>query len=105
MNPFVGIGIMCVLVGAVAGFFLSTFLIVLLAVICVGALFIIWLDLRKPSYGTSGNIGIGLIMAAILLFLVPMAITATVVRLVGVGNGDGVNWWHVGVWLNHHIFR
>lgn len=72
-----------VLAGTVAGFFLSTSLLVLLATIFAVVFFVLLVDFIKPSHGTSGHIGLGLIMAAILVFLVPMAITATVVRVAG----------------------
>lgn len=95
--------IVLILAGVAAGFFLSTFLVVLLAGVCVIALVSLW-PMRTMHSG-GGDIGGALICFAILLFLFSMAITATVVRLVAIGNGDNVNWYHVGVWLNHHIFR
>ncbi len=92
-----------ILLGVTAGFFLSAFLIILLVIICAVALFILWLDVRGPSNGTSGGIGIALLMVCVILFLIPMVFTALVVRM---GDNNLTN--HLsdaGGWLKRHLLR
>lgn len=95
--------LMLVLVGAVMGFFLSTFLVVLLTVTSVSAFFILWLSGRN-AHGDAG-MATGLIMAAILTLIVPMAITATVVRAAGLSSMVTAPSDTPEGWFQSHLLR
>ncbi len=90
--------ILIALAGVAAGYFAGLLPVIVISVI--GIVFLI-LMLRGEHYSDAGP-GIALVGLAILLFLVPMIITAVVVRL---GNISAPDFSVFGSWLKSILLR
>lgn len=101
MHIVLGICLVCALLGVAAGYFLSIYVVIVLAV--VGG---IWFSMiswgkNEGGHGTSGSIGLVLVAFFIAIFVLAMVITAIAVRI----NSGFFDWPEVGSWLKNVFLR
>lgn len=102
MHVVLGICLVCALLGVAAGYFLSVYAVIVLAV--AGG--VIWFSMiiavgKDKGRGTSGGIGLAFTAGFITIFLLTMVITACAVGLnFNLSDASGV-----GSWLKRTLLR